>query len=233
MGLRRFLTAFFWLLAAAGAAQAQTISPVIVEYKEKAKGKFELMNDSVLPLNVVIDPRSFSVDAEGHPTFRPLDADVKVRLSAMSFRLAPRQTYTVFYEVETPRLPTWVCIYAVVTGATTPTGIKLALELPHTVYVLPKKPLERDSVVVVRSTVSGDARQIEAEVENRGQEFDRVQEVEVVSGSTRRSFPGFPFFPGQRRILRFEWDQPGKPEKMVLKFARFRVEQVLAASASP
>lgn len=229
---RKFWIAFL-ALGISAVAQAQTISPVIVEYKEKAKGKFELVNDSVLPLNVVIDPRSFSVDEEGKPTFRPLDSDIKLRLSSMSFRLAPRQTYTVFYEASADKVPAWLCIYAIVTGATTPTGIKIALELPHTVYLLPKKPLERDSVVVLQSSISPDQKQIEAEVENRGQEFDRVQEVEVTSAKGKRIYPGFPFFPGQKRTIKLDWDQPGTPTRMVFKFAKFRVERALGPVVSP
>lgn len=75
-------------------AVAQTISPVIVEYREKAQGKFQLTNDSDFPLFVVLEPQSFSVDKGGNPTFRPLDPGIHVSLSTMSFRLAPKQVYT-------------------------------------------------------------------------------------------------------------------------------------------
>jgi hypothetical protein len=217
--------------ALAGAAQAQTISPVIVEYKEKARGKFEVQNDSVLPLNVVLEPRSFSVDEKGNPFFRALDEDIQVKLSAMSFRLAPRQTYTVFYDVTSTRLPAWLTIYAVVTGATTPEGIKLAIELPHTVYLLPKKPLDQESVRLVRAAATADRKAIEAVLENHGAEFDRVLEVEVASPAGKKSYPGFPLFPGQKRLLRLDWDRAEAPQRLVLRFAKFKVEEPVRPAA--
>jgi len=216
----------------ASAAHAQTISPVIVEYREKAQGKFQLFNDSDFPLNVVLEPQSFSVNSEGAPTFRALDPSIHVRLSTMSFRLAPRQTYTVFYQASADSLPAWFVVYATVTGAVTQEGIKIALELPHTVYLLTKKPPAVDAVVWHRAEEANDKRQIQAEVENRGAEFSRVQEVEVTSTSGKKSYPGFPLFPGQRRSFQLEWDQPGEPQQIVLKFARFKSESPIRKVSS-
>jgi hypothetical protein len=216
----------------ATAARAQTISPVIVEYREKARGKFQLVNDSIQPLSVVLEPRSFTVDEQGKPTFRALDPQIRLRLSTMSFRLAPRQTYTVFYQATAGRLPAWFTIYATITGPAMPAGIKVALELPHTVYLLTKKPLTRASVQVLRAEIQ--AGRVEAELENRGQEFSRVQEVEITSASGKKTYPGFPFFPGQRRSLQLDWHQPGQPQRLVLKFAQFKLEHpIRPASGSP
>ena len=103
--MARILKILVGLALLASAAHAQTISPVIVEYREKAQGKFQLFNDSDFPLNVVLEPQSFSVNSEGAPTFRALDPSIHVRLSTMSFRLAPRQTYTVFYQASADSLP--------------------------------------------------------------------------------------------------------------------------------
>lgn len=232
--MRTVFAGLLLFLALGSASRAQTISPVIVEYKEKAQGKFEVHNDSVLPLNVVLEPRSFSVDEKGDPSFRALDAHIQVKLSAMSFRLPPRQTYTVFYEVTSSQKPSWLTIYAVVTGAITPEGIKLAIELPHTVYLLPKKSLDAASVHFVRASASADRRSIEAELENSGAEFARVLEVEVAGASGKKSYPGFPLFPGQKRILQLEWDRKEKPGHLILKFANFRVEEpVRSAQESP
>ncbi len=216
-----------WLALAAVTAGAQTISPVIVEYREKAQGKFQLTNDSDFPLFVVLEPQSFSVDKEGNPTFRTLDPGIHVSLSTMSFRLAPKQVYTVFYRGSADRLPAWFVIYATITGKTTPTGIKIALELPHTVYLLTKKPLAREDVVWLRADVLSDKKQIEAEVENRGGEISRVLEVEVASPAAKKEYSGFPLFPGQRRAMQLDWDQPGEPQRIVLKFERFKTESAI------
>lgn len=92
--------------------RAQAVRPVIAEYIEKARGRFDLVNDSILPLNVVLEAKSFSVAEDGSPAFRPLDKDIHLKLSQKSFRIPPRQTYYVFYEATAPQYPAWFVIYA-------------------------------------------------------------------------------------------------------------------------
>lgn len=231
--MKRIFWVLFGLLYFAPLAPAQTISPVIVEYAQKADGRFQLYNDADIPLTVVIEPHSFSVDSTGKATFRRLDPGIHVQLSTTSFRLAPKQTYYVFYKATTETYPNWFCIYATVTGPTTPTGLKLALELPHTVYLVGRKSLDQSQVSWGRADVSttGDKRVITAEIENHGNEFSRVQEVEVSSSAGKQTFAGFPLFPGQRRSIELDWDQPGVPQHIVLKFAHFKLESGLKSSA--
>ncbi len=227
--MKRFFLAVACLLFFAPLVPAQTISPVIVEYADKADGRFQLYNDSDIPITVVVEPHSFTVDANGKATFRKLDPTLHVELSSTSFRLAPKQTYYVFYKATTETFPNWFCIYATVSGPTTPTGLKLALELPHTVYLLGHKTLEQSQVSWDRAeiTVKGDKRLITAEVENHSTEFSRVQEVEVVTSTGKQTFGGFPLFPGQHRQIELDWDQPGVPQQLVLKFAHFKMESGL------
>jgi hypothetical protein len=227
--LKRFYLATACLFFLAPLAPAQTISPVIVEYTDKADGRFQLYNDADVPLTVVVEPHSFSVDSTGQATFRKLDPGLHVELSSTSFRLAPKQTYYVFYKATTETYPNWFCIYATVSGTTTPTGLKLALELPHTVYLLGHKSLEESKVSWNKAelTVQGGKRRIAAQVENHGRDYGRVQEVEVISSSGKQTFPGFPLFPGQRRDIEFDWDQPGTPKEIVLKFPHFKMESSL------
>ncbi len=227
--MKRVIFGFVCILFVAKLAPAQTISPVIVEYTDKADGRFEVYNDGDLPLTVVVEPHSFTVDSTGKATFRPLDPSLHVELSTTSFRVAPKQTYYVFYKATTETYPNWFCIYATVTGATTSTGLKLALQLPHTVYLLGRKSLDESKITWNKAelTVSGDKRQITAEVENHSSEYGRVQEVDILSGSRKQTFPGFPLFPGQKRDLQLDWDQPGTPEQIVLKFPKFKMESGL------
>jgi hypothetical protein len=232
--VKRIFWGLFGLLYFAPLAPAQTISPVIVEYAEKADGRFQLYNDADIPLTVVIEPHSFSVDSTGKATFRKLDPGIHVQLSTTSFRLAPKQTYYVFYKATTETYPNWICIYATVTGPTTPTGLKLALELPHTVYLVGRKSLDQSQVSWDRADVSatGEKHVITAEIENHGSEFSRVQEVEVSSPGGKQTFAGFPLFPGQRRSIELDWEQPGVPQHIVLKFAHFKMESGLKSSTS-
>jgi hypothetical protein len=223
--MKKILTFAAGLLLLAISAAAQTISPVIVEYREKASGSLQIYNDSFVPLAVILEPRSFTVDTEGQPTFHTLDPEIRVSLSETSFRVGPQQTYTIFYKAQSTRLPAWFTIYATITGPQTPAGIKLVLELPHTVYLLTKQPLPREAVVLHRAE-SG-RKQIEAEIENRGREFIRVQEVEIASTSGKKDFAGFPLFPGQRRILKLDWEEAGEPQRITLKFEKFKLESPL------
>jgi hypothetical protein len=231
--LKRIFLAAAFLLFIAHRIPAQTISPPIVEYNGKAEGKFSVYNDADIPMTVVVEPHSFSVDSTGRATFRKLDPGIHVEISSTSFRIAPKQTYYVFYKASTETFPNWFCIYATFTGATTKEGIKLALELPHTVYLLDKKTLEQSQISWNKAELSmvGDKRVISAEVENHGTEYGRVEDVEIVSSSGKHSsFGGFPLFPGQHRQIQVEWDEAGTPQQIVLKFAHFKMESELKAA---
>src|SRR6476660_7671818 len=86
-------------LAFAPSLAAQSVSPPIAEYQERARSSFQLINSGIFPLNVVLEVRGFSVTERGEVQDATLDTSkVHVKLSAMSFRIPPRGTYTVFYE---------------------------------------------------------------------------------------------------------------------------------------
>ncbi len=212
---------------------AQTISPVIVEYREKAAGRIQIHNDTDFPLTVVLEPRSFTADSNGKPTFRELPPDVHLELSAMSFRVGPRQDHYVFYKASADKLPNWFCVYASITGPTTQEGIQVRLELPHTVYLLGKKPGLAGDITWLQTifTPGGEKPRIEAVVENRGSAVNRVREVEVTSSSGKQTYEGFPLFPGQQRNMELEWDQPGLPQHIKLRFERFNSEADLHESS--
>jgi len=230
--MKRMFLAAAYLCFLAPPALAQTISPVIVEYADKADGRFQVYNDADIPLTVVLEPHSFTVDSMGKAIFRKLDPGLHVQLSTTSFHLAPKQTYYVFYKATTEAHPNWFCIYATVTGPVSASGLKLAIELPHTVYLVGRKPLDQSQVSWNRAEISteGGKRLVTAEVENHGAEFSRIQEVEVTSTSGKQTFAGFPLFPGQRRDIELDWDQPGVPQRIVLKFQRFKIESSLKNS---
>src|SRR5438067_13111186 len=86
-------------------ASAQTVRPVINELSNPAKGRVEYVNDSLTPLNVVLEAKSFSVSETGEISYRPLDANIHLKLSTTSFRIQPQQTYYVFYEASTEPSP--------------------------------------------------------------------------------------------------------------------------------
>jgi pyruvate/2-oxoacid:ferredoxin oxidoreductase alpha subunit len=213
--------------------QAQTVSPVIVEYREKAKSSLQIRNDQLIPLDVVLEPHSFTVDREGEPHYGPLDPQVHLKLSTMSFRLAPQQTYTVFYEATADRLPVWFTIYATVSAAVpnlSQSGIKVAYQIPHTVYLLDKDPLPKEAIQCIHSGLPGADHAFDVEISNQSRQFARVQEVEVRSSSDKKTYPGFPFFPGTSRVMHLKWDGKGNPQRVILKFEHFHVEWPLTAA---
>jgi hypothetical protein len=214
-------------------ARAQAISPVIAEYQGKARGEFQVTNTSLYPMDVVLEPFSFVVDMKGRPTYGPLEPNIRVRLSATSFRLGPKQVYTVYYDAAADVLPAWFTIYATITRANNHSDVRVAFQLPHTVYLLPKTTVGRDQVRF-RSAVSPAKGPVSVEVENRSDDYARVQEVDLITSSGKKIFPGFPFFPHQRRILLLDPDRGARPERVVIKFPRFKVEDAVEdAGASP
>ena len=66
-----------WTAAPAG---AQTVRPVVVEYVgNKIKGKFELVNDNLTPLSVILEPKSFDITETGEAVYRPLDPRIRLQ----------------------------------------------------------------------------------------------------------------------------------------------------------
>jgi P pilus assembly chaperone PapD len=231
--IRIVLGALVVLLFSQAMARAQAISPVIAEYQGKGRGEFQVSNSTLYPMDVVLEPFSFVVDSKGHPTYGPLEPTIHVRLSSPSFRLGPKQVYTVFYDATADVLPAWFTIYATVTRANNHSDVRVAFQLPHTVYILPKTTVKRDSVIF-RRAVSPATGPVQVEVENRSGDYARVQEVDLITNSGKKVLPGFPFFPHQRRILLLEPDKGAQVERVVIKFPRFKVEQrIQDAGASP
>src|SRR3954449_13517085 len=102
----RLLAGAFYVLTMTAAGTAKTVRPLINELSNPAKGRVEYVNDGLTPLNVVLEPKSFTVSESGEITYRPLDTDVHLKLSTTSFRIQPQQTYYVFYEASAPKSPT-------------------------------------------------------------------------------------------------------------------------------
>jgi hypothetical protein len=158
------------------ACSAQTVRPLINELGNPAKGRVEYVNDGLTPLNVVLEARSFTVSENGEISYRPLDPDIHLKLSTTSFRIQPQQTYYVFYEANSVKSPAWFVIYAAFSGFPfrTAQGMNVRLELPHTVYLLPKGTLDRADVIVSRAELHTEENKVVVEVENQGDNFGRI-----------------------------------------------------------
>ena len=222
-------------LAAPRALVAQTVSPPIAEYQGRARSSFQLINSTIFPLSVVLDVHGFSVTEQGEVQEAPLDtAKVRVKLSAMSFRIPPRQTYTVFYEATADSVPAWFNIVSAMTGAKTENGLNVRILLPHVVYLNQKAPLRKEQVVVRAVEVDTAAGKLRLQLQNLGPNLGRVQQVTAGAGKTT-SPPGagFPLFPYMLRWTEVDWPDRVAPERVTVRFARFTMDTVLTPTASP
>src|SRR5438477_6059766 len=187
----RFLAGPLFLLALATGAVTQTVRPLINELSNPAKGRVEYVNDSLTPLNVVLEAKSFSVSETGEISYRPLEANIHLKLSTTSFRIQPQQTYYVFYEASTEPSPAWFVIYANFSGFPfrTAQGMNVRLQLPHTVYLLPKQQAEKADVRVVRAELDTTDNKVLLEVENTGDNFGRVLQTQLANGKKKEDAP--------------------------------------------
>lgn len=229
----RLLAGALCLLLHPSISRAQTVRPLINELSNPAKGRVEYVNDGLTPLNVVLEAKSFTVSETGEISYRPLDPDIHLKLSTTSFRIQPQQTYYVFYEASAPKSPSWFVIYAAFSGFPfrTQQGMNVRLELPHTVYLLPKGTLERGDVIVSRAELHPEDNKVVVEVENQGENFGRVFETQLVYSKKKQEAPGFPIFPHSKRILEIPLNEKAEgenvPTEISLQFQKFKLEEKL------
>ena len=222
-------------LAASAPAAAQSVSPPIAEYQQRARSSFQLSNSGLFPLSVVLEVHGFSVNEEGEVQDAPLDTSkVHVKLSAMSFRIPPRGSYTVFYEATADSLPAWFNIVSAISGTRTENGLNVRILLPHVVYLNQKERLRREQVAVRSLELDRATGKLRVQLENLGPNLGRVQQVTASAGKTT-SAPGagFPLFPHTRRWTELDWAGPESPERLTVRFSRFSVDTVLTAAPAP
>ena len=230
----RRLASALCVLVLGAAASAQTVRPVINELVGNlVKGRVEYVNDSLTPLNVVLEARSFTVSESGEITYRSLDAGVHLKLSATSFRIQPQQTYYVFYEATSPQVPAWFVIYANFTGFTfrTAQGMNVRLQLPHTVYLLPKQSVDKADLHVILAQFDITRNKVTIEVENTSNNFGRILQTHVVYANKKMEAPGFPVFPHSKRIFEIPLEQKAEGENVPvvvsLELEKFKLQQKL------
>lgn len=235
---RTLVIALAGVSGVAATLHAQSVRPAVVEYAVQGRGKFELVNQTLFPLTVVLEPRGFAVDERGALTDQPFDTtNVELRLSAMSFKIPPLGTYTVSYEAKARQLPAWFMVLAAMTGARTSAGLNVRLELPHVVYLLQKEPLQKQAVTVHAFDFDSTAKTAVLELENTSDALGRVLASELsVNGRMGAPFGGFPLFPRSRRRVEVPWDGAEPPDRVVMRFARFVIDErrrTVPSSAGP
>jgi hypothetical protein len=217
------------LLATGCCAFAQSVSPVIVEYKAKAEGRISLVNNTLVPLAVVLEPKSFSITPDGNGAYRDLDPDIHLKLSSMSFRIDPGQTYYVFYSAKADKLPAWFCVYAAFSKVQHAKGLDVRILLPHTVYIYPKKPHSKTSQVAFKGAVQFANGKVSFDLTNAGEDLTRVREVKILSGGKPVTSAGFPMLPGGERHVEVKWTDAEPPQTLELDFDHDTMKQPILA----
>jgi hypothetical protein len=200
----------------------------VVEYVgNRVKARFELVNDTLYPLNVILEPKSFDVTETGEAIYKPLSPAVHLKLSAMSMRIPPQQSRFVFFEASTESLPAWFVIPCTFAGMPKQRGLDIEVELPHTVYLLQKEPLRKEDVQIETAVYSSAEKGILLEMENTSPRLGRVLSIEAVVKGQKVVQPSFPLLPNSVRQVVIPWDQPEPPAKLILHFNGFTIERTL------
>ncbi len=223
----RFLV-FVIAILGARVATAQTVRPVLSEYAITAKGRVELTNDSTVPLTVIVSPKSFEVSETGEISYGPMPGDIHLKLSAMSFRIAPKQSFYVFYEAKADKLPAWFVMYFEFSGfpVRDHSGLNMQVELPHTVYLLPKGSFKREDLEVSAKFNSA-AKKVIITTFNKGATVGRVLMTEAQGHRQKAQGVGFPIYPERKRIAELTWEGDTAPEKVILNLDGFKVERAV------
>jgi hypothetical protein len=217
----------------AGGAHAQTIQPLLSEYRNEANGSLRLVNDSFAPSNVVLEAKSFTVNEDGEIAYRPLDPEIEVKFSSNSFRIQPKQVVTVNYRATAKVLPAYFVVYAGFTGTglRTQSGLNVNILLPHTVYILPKKDARKDELQV-EAAYDPEAHKVRLQVASSSDAFARVLITEVVGNKKKVEEAGFPVYPHKSRKFEVEWSEAEPPKKLVLHLRGFKLEVPLSNPGS-
>src|SRR5205807_5837144 len=138
-----------------------------------------------------------------------------------------------FYEASSPQSPNWFVLYAAFSGFPfrTAQGMNVRLELPHTVYLLPKQSVQKSEVRVARAELNPTDNKVTLELENTGNNFGRVLETQLVYAKKKQEAPGFPIFPHSKRILEVPLEQKPEgenvPVEVSLELEKFKLQQKL------
>ena len=199
------------------AGKAQEVGPPVVEYKGRGIGSFEVRNNGLFPMHVVIEPFGFVQDSLGKITYVPFDAArVKLRLSAMSLRLPPRASLSVSYEATGDSVPAWFVITSTFHG-TRRQGVNYNFQLPHVVYLHQKTAVRSNELQLVDFSFDAAARQARFKVRNATAGLTRCSEGVLSAGSGGRApIAAFPLFPHFERWVTVDWPHADAPTKVRL-----------------
>jgi hypothetical protein len=215
-------------------ARAQQVSPVIMEYRNKAEGKLTATNNTLEPMIVIFEPKSFSISPDGRGIFRALDPTTHVTLSEKSVKLQPLQSYTIYYKADAESYPAWFTIYSTFAPARAGSTLNVRIQLPHTVYLYQNKAIEQDEVHIVNARYSLTTHKLTCDMLNTGRALARVQELRARGNKMDPvTLSGFPLLPGGLRTVEFDWKAKEPPTGLEIAFDRFTLKPTFSIVTDP
>jgi hypothetical protein len=210
--IRATATALSLLASITAGASSQEVGPPVVEYRNRGLGSFEVRNNGLFPMTVVIEPFGFVQDSVGRITYVPFDTTrIRLRLSAMSLRLPARSSLSVSYEAVTDSAPAWFVITSTFHGLRRQ-GINYNFQLPHVVYLHQKAAVRSAELQITELSVDATARQARFKIRNPSTGLTRCSEGTLTSGSGARApISAFPLFPHFERWVSAEWTHSDVP----------------------
>ena len=129
------------LLLDAVCAFPQSISPLVSEARagRKTSGEFTVANNTLLPETVVVEAKSFSYDATGKLTVRPLDPGIDLKLDSMSARLGVKQQHVFGWTATCQSFPCGAALYSSFAAGHANDAVAVILWLATTVYICESK----------------------------------------------------------------------------------------------
>jgi hypothetical protein len=231
--IQAFLPLSLWLAIPAPHTLAQTVQPAIVEYEGRGEGKFAITNNTADPMTVILEPRSFSIDQTGRGTFRALDPGIDVQLSVTSVRLQPLETYWVFYNAHSEVYPAWFTIYSTFIPARKGASLEVRFQLPHTVYLYQKQPIQQSDLDVTIASYSPARHKLVCDLTNTGISLARVQQVQLAGlHGAHADLAGFPMLPAAHRRIEIDWAGDTAPSNLQIRFAHFTLKPAIALDTS-
>jgi hypothetical protein len=97
------------------------------------------------------------------------------------------------------------------------------LELPHTVYLLPKGSVKREELEA-SATFDTSTKKIKVTTFNKGTTVARVLAMNAEQRGHKEQGFGFPIYPQKHRIAEIPWSGSTPPEKITLEFENFKIE---------
>ncbi len=221
--MRRTLLFCLFVLLPAQALRAQSVQPAVVEYITAADGKFDIANESMVPLVVTLEAKSFTITPQGDAKFSALAPTIHLKLSETSVRLPPKGRRTIFYKASSDVYPAWFCVYSTFNGLPRRGNVNLAMDMPHTVYLRSREAVKKSSVTMENLHIDGG--ELVGTVRNMSENMTRVQSLQVsMKDGKHEDEGGFPLLPGGVRKLRMALPAGSVPTRLRAKLDGFNID---------